>query len=302
MINNIRTDMRNIFLAVAMSAVLFFTSCVNNNDDVVAIRLDKTEIELVKGSEMQLTAVTVPASDVTDFEWYSSMPEYVSVSQTGLVKAEKIYYKNPTDTEGTPVSVFCKYQGGAAECKVTVLPLDVERIEITFTESSSEALIMNPGEVKEVQAVFYPADADLDLENLVWSTTAFEYAVVSKSETDPSKANITAIWPGSVSIKATYGKQSAMLNLIVRPVNATSVTIAGSEEVALNIGQTTQLSASYLPENATVELGWSSLDTTVATVDYETGVVTAVGEGVATIKVVAGLVEDTVTVKVSAAK
>ena len=294
--------MRNVFLAIAMSAVLFLSSCANRNDDVVALRLDQTELELVKGEVKQLTAVTVPVSDVTEFEWYSSMPEYVSVSQTGVVKAEKIYYKNPTDAEGSPVSVFCKYQGGAAECKVTVLPREVERIEITYAGSTSEALVMNPGDVQEVQAVFYPADADLDLENLVWSTTAFEYAVVSQNESDPSKANITAVWPGSVSIKAEYGKQSAMLNLIVRPVNATEVTIAGDEEIELKPGQTAQLSASYLPANATVELGWSSLDTAVATVDYETGLVTAVAEGVATIKVVAGLVEDTITVNVSAAE
>ena len=292
--------MKNIFLAVVMSAVFVLTSCKNGKDDVVALRLDQTDIELVKGSEMQLTAVTVPASDVKDFEWYSSMPEYVSVSPTGVVKAEKVYYKNETDSEGSPVSVFCKYQGGAAECKVTVLPLGVERLEITFAGSSSDALVMNPGEEKEVQAVFYPANADIDLENLVWSTTAFEYAVVAMNAADPSKATITALWPGSVSIKAEYGKQTAMLNLIVRPVNATEVTIAGPEEVEMKVGQTIQLSASYLPANATVELGWNSLDTNVATVDYETGVVTAVAEGEATIKVVAGLVEDTVTIKVSA--
>ena len=292
--------MRNIFLAVAATAMLILSSCTNNNDEVVAIRLDKNELSLVKGSEMQLTAVTVPASDVKDFVWYSSMPEYVSVSETGVVKAEKIYYKNETDTEGSAVSVFCKYQGGAAECKVTVLPLDVERIEITFAGSSSEALVMNPGDVQEVQAVFYPENADLDLENLVWSTTAFDYAVVAQDKNDPSKAKVTALWPGSASIKAEYGKASAMLNLIVRPVNATSVTIAGPEEVQLKVGQGMQLSASFLPANATVELGWNSLDTNVASVDYETGFVTALSEGVATIKVVAGLVEDTVTVRVSA--
>lgn len=292
--------MRNIFLAVAISAISILTSCANRNDDVVAIRLDKTEIELVKGTECQLTAVTVPASDVKDFEWYSSMPEYVTVSPTGVVKAEKIYYKNPTDTEGSPVSVFCKYQGGAAECKVSVLPLDVERIEITFDGSSSEALVMNPGDVKEVKAVFYPENADIDLDNLVWSTTAFEYALVAKDATDPSKAKVTAVWPGSASVKAEYGNKSALLNLIVRPVNATSVTIAGPEEVQLKVGQGIQLSASFLPANATVELGWNSLDTAVASVDYETGFVTALSEGVATIRVVAGLVEDSVTVRVSA--
>ena len=288
--------MRNIFILAAMSAVMAFVSCGNNADDVLALRLDETEIELVKGSEKQLTAVTVPASDVTAFEWYSSQPEYVSVSQTGVVKAEKIYYKNETDTEASAVTVYCKYKGGAAECKVTVLPLDVERIEIKLAGSSSDALVMNPSDVQELEAVFYPENADVDLEQLEWSTTAFEYAVVSKA--DGAKAKVTALWPGSASIKAVYGKKSAMMNLIVRPINATSVAISGPEVVEMKVGQAKEFAASYLPANATVELAWSSLYTDVATVDAESGVVTAVAEGTTVIKVVAGLVEDTVTVNV----
>ena len=291
--------MRNIFLSVAMAAVVMLTSCKNDAGEVIALRLDQTEIELVKGSEIQLHAVTVPASDVSEFEWYSSMPEYVSVSPAGVVKAEKIYYKNSTDAEATPVSIYCRYKAGAAECKVNVLPLNVESIEIKLADGSSEALVLNPGEEKMLQVVFHPADADVELDKLQWSTTAFEYAVVAKDKTDGSKAKVTAVWPGSASIKAEYGQKSAMLNLIVRPINATSVTIAGPEEVQLKVGQAVQMSASFLPANATVDLVWNSLDTTVASVDSETGVVTALAEGTAEIKVVAGLVEDIVTVKVS---
>ncbi len=291
--------MKNIFVFLAMSAVLILFSCGNGTGEVLALRLDQTEIELVKGSEVQLNAVTVPASDATEFEWFSSMPEYVSVSPSGLVKAEKIYYKNETDTDATPVSVFCRYKGGAAECKVTVLPLDVERIEIKVVGLDSDALVLNPKETRELQAVFYPENADVDPEQFKWSTTAFEYAVVAQDKTDGSKAFVTAVWPGSASVKAEYGKQSAMVNLIVRPINATSVTIAGPETIELKVGQSKQLTASFLPVDATVELVWNSLDTTVASVDSETGVVTAIAEGTAEIKVVAGLVEDSVTVKVS---
>lgn len=291
--------MRNIFPLVAMAAVLILSSCARGTGDVVALRLDKTEVELVKGSEIQLKAVTVPASDMTEFEWFSSMPEYVSVSSSGLVKAEKIYYKTATDTEASPVSVYCKFQGGAAECKVTVLPLDVESIEIRLLDSASDALVMNPAEERTLQAVFHPADADVDLDQIVWSTTAFEYAVVAQDQADKSKAKVTALWPGSASVKAEYGQISAMINLIVRPVNATSVAISGPEEIELKVGQAKQLSATFLPADATVELVWNSLDTNVAAVASDTGVVTALAEGTAVIKVVAGLVEDTVTVKVT---
>ena len=134
--------------------------------------------------------------------------------------------------------------------------------------------------------MFYPENADVDPEQFKWSTTAFEYAVVAQDKTDGSKAFVTAVWPGSASVKAEYGKQSAMVNLIVRPINATSVTIAGPETIELKVGQSKQLTASFLPIDATVELVWNSLDTTVASVDSETGVVTAIAEGTAEIKVV----------------
>ena len=61
-------NMRNILLSVAITAVLVFSSCGNDSNEIVALRLDKTEVELVKGSEIQLKAVTVPAADVSEFE------------------------------------------------------------------------------------------------------------------------------------------------------------------------------------------------------------------------------------------
>lgn len=210
-------NMRNILLSVAITAVLVFSSCGNDSNEIVALRLDKTEVELVKGSEIQLKAVTVPAADVSEFEWYSTAPEYVSVTADGVVKAEKLYYKNESDTETSPVSVFCKYQAGAAECKVTVLPLDAESLEIKVLDYASDALIMSPGEEKTLQVVFYPADADVDTNEIQWATTAFEYAVVAADPEDGAKAKVTALEPGSASIKAVYGKHTAIIHLIVRP-------------------------------------------------------------------------------------
>ena len=193
--------MRNIFLAVAATAMLILSSCTNNNDEVVAIRLDKTELSLVKGSEMQLTAVTVPASDVKDFVWYSSMPEYVSVSETGLVKAEKLYYKSPTDTDVTPVSIYCKYTGGAAECKVAVTPLAVK--SISFDGLEGDRIEMSVGEDKTLMIKFEPENADVDYSKLEWETDAFEFVSVQFEQGNPY-AVIKAVKSGSAEITAKY--------------------------------------------------------------------------------------------------
>ena len=290
--------MRNRFLLVATLAVLAFTACKTEDDAVIALRLDESELELVKGTEKQLVATTVPMVDDVVLEWRSSMPEYVSVSETGVVKAEKIYYKNETDTEATPVSIYCVCEGGAAECKVTVLPLDVERMEIVVPDGASS--VMLPGEQQKVGLAFYPEDADVDADQIVWSTTAFEYAVVEEDKADNTQAYIKAIWPGSVSIKAVYGKKSATLNLVVKPIYVESVSVEGPEVIEMKVGDAKGLSASLIPENATVELVWSSTDTRIATVDADTGIVTAVSEGEVKINAVAGIVQDDVTIKVVA--
>lgn len=290
--------MRNRFLLVATLAVLAFTACKTEDDAVIALRLDESELELVKGTEKQLVATTVPVVDDVVLEWRSSMPEYVSVSETGVVKAEKIYYKNETDTEATPVSIYCVCEGGAAECKVTVLPLDVERMEIVVPDGASSVIL--PGEQQKVGLAFYPEDADVDADQIVWSTTAFEYAVVEEDKADNTQAYIKAIWPGSVSIKAVYGKKSATLNLVVKPIYVESVSVEGPEVIEMKVGDAKGLSASLIPENATVELVWSSTDTRIATVDADTGIVTAVSEGEVKINAVAGIVQDDVTIKVVA--
>ncbi len=82
------------------------------------------------------------------------------------------------------------------------------------------------------------------------------------------------------------------------PVAAESVTI-GSESIELQIGQSTQLTAAVLPENAThKDVTWTSGDEEVAIVD-EAGKVTALKVGTATITATVGALTDTCTVTVT---
>ena len=83
--------MKNFPIAMAILAAMVFTAC--NKNDVVIIRLDETDLELVKGETRQLKATVIPEDESASIEWFSTMPEYVSVSETGVVKAEKLYFK-----------------------------------------------------------------------------------------------------------------------------------------------------------------------------------------------------------------
>ncbi|HHX00902.1 MAG TPA: Ig-like domain-containing protein, partial [Acholeplasmataceae bacterium] len=64
-------------------------------------------------------------------------------------------------------------------------------------------------------------------------------------------------------------------------VNITGVVIEGNP-TQMEVGDTKQLTARVEPENALQEVVWSSKNEEIATVD-ETGLVTAVGEGLAEI-------------------
>ena len=192
--------MKKIFIAMAALAALVFTSC--DKKETVVIRLDETVLSLVKGSTKQLKATVIPADDNASFEWFSSMPEYVSVSETGLVKAEKLYYKSPTDTDVTPVSIYCKYNGGAAECKVAVTPLAVKSISFD-ARKEGDRIEMSVGEDKTLMIKFEPENADVDYSKLEWETNAFDYVSVQFEQGNPY-AVIKAVQSGSAEITAKY--------------------------------------------------------------------------------------------------
>lgn len=288
--------MKNISIALALMAVIAFASC--KREAGVIIRLDETDIEMIKGSEKQLKATIIPAVDAS-LEWFSTMPEYVSVSSTGVVKAEKIYYKNPTDTEASPVVIYCKYNGGAAECKVTVLPLEVEDIEIKVVDhNDGEVLRLDPLQTKELVVNYTPADADIDFSRLEWSTSDFFFVAVKPVE-GTANAVITANWAGSATISVRYSNLTHNIGVVVNPIPATSVEIADKDKNTVIEGYTLQLSGSFLPENATVEMAWSIVQgSKFATIDSETGLLTAVAPGEVTVKAAAGKVSDLITITV----
>ena len=246
-----------------------------------------------------MKATVVPADASASVEWFSSMPEYVSVSETGLVKAEKIYYKNETDTEATPVSIYCKYNGGAAECEVTVLPLDVKSVSLKVVDDDmNKSLRLDPQQTKMLIVEYEPADADIDYSKLEWSTSDFKYVSV-KPVSGTATAKITANWAGSADITVRYSNLEDVIGVIVTGIEATSVTIADKDRNTVVEGYTLQLGGSFLPENATVELVWNIVQgSEFAKINTETGLLTAIKPGTVKVKVAAGKVYDFIDITI----
>lgn len=276
-----------ILWAAAMLALISIVSCNNNEDQVQAVRLDKTKLEIVKGESVQLSAVVVPEQDA-EFEWFSENDQYVTVSPDGVVTAVGLKKAAEDSDEVVPVSVYVRYKNGADECKVTVLPLAAAKVEIV---AESEVINVNPGESITLKVKCYPENADLTA--VTWST---DYAAVAT--VDSATGKVTGVAPGFARIRASYSdKVYDEINVNVNAIAATSVEVVPSS-LDLSVGAKKGLTAVFTPSNATDKPVWTSENLEVATVDSETGVVTAVSLGTAKIKVQAGSVSATCEVNV----
>lgn len=267
------------FLIIAFAA-LISVSCNQNGPEVLAVRLDKTKVEIVKGETIQLNAAVVPDQDV-EITWYSADDKYVTVDENGLVTALALKTEGDEGSESVvPVSVYAKYKNGADECKVTVLPLAPTRVEIVY---DGQVLEIDPQESVALTASFFPEDADL--KDITWSTNAANTAKV-----DSKTGVVTGVTAGFAVIRASYNEKIFdEIDVQVQVVNPESVAVDPAE-LTLKVGVKKRINAVLTPANATGKLVWTSENTSVAMIDSETGTVTALAPGQTKIRVQVGKV------------
>ena len=214
--------------------------------------------------------VTVQPEDATNknVSWSSSDE---SVAHVEAVSFNQCYLV--PEGEGTATITATTEDGGyTATCEVTVerstgIWLDVEYVDLllgnqfTITATVMTADGTNPG--------------------LVWSSS--NESVVAITNVLENTATIQGNKTGTATITAATedGSYTDACTVTVR-VPATGITIA-TESLSLPIGDSFTLEASVQPSNATNQnIMWSSSNTHVATVSSD-GIVTATGDGTATI-------------------
>ena len=238
---------------------------VKNFVEVTDITLDKTELELKTGESETLTA-TVKPDDATDptVTW-SSSDEKIATVVDGVVTGVAAGSATITATAGDKT----------ATCAVTVSEAVVPVTEISLDK---EKLDMTEGDTETLTATVKPDNATV--KTVTWKSSDETIAKVVDGV-------VTAVKAGSVVITATAGDKSATCEVFVskKVIPVTKVTITPST-LNLATGETATLTVSVEPEGATYEVEWSSSDETVATI--VDGVVTAVGEGTATVTAVVG--------------
>ena len=179
--------------------------------------------------------------------------------------------------EPTEVDGYVKYEcSRCGDSYTDVLPVVV--VSVTGVELNKEILAIEIGETVTLKATVNPSNATN--KNVTWTSSDTSVATVENGV-------VTAIGEGSATITVTTedGGKTATCEVAVNKaeVSVTSVTLDKSAST-LEIGETVTLKATVNPSNATNKnVTWTSSDTSVATV--ENGVVTAIGEGSATITV-----------------
>ena len=146
----------------------------------------------------------------------------------------------------------------------------------------------------EQESVELPVGKDLKLSVLIEPENATPLDIEWKSSNEEVVAVselglISGISEGSATITATMGDFIATCEVSVyTPVIVAEQIVLNLDKAELNIGETVQLEATVLPEDTTDKtLEWKSSNEEVAIVD-ETGLVTAMSEGIATITVTCG--------------
>ena len=122
---------------------------------------------------------------------------------------------------------------------------------------------------------------------VTWSSLDDEIASVD------SNGTITAIGEGTTTITATCGTATANCVVTVNTPAPTDYVTLDKSSMTIAVGNTGTLTA-----NASGSVAWSSSDTSIATVD-QTGEVTGIAEGTATITATCGTASATCTITVS---
>lgn len=310
--------MKKKIMSMVIAAAAMALSLVGCGVDISSIGLP-SDVVIEKGETQQLEIeygtddkaeqekIAEAASKLT-IEWTSSDEEVVTVDATGLITAVGAGEADVT-ASAKDVNI-----SSTTHVKVVITPTGVEAPEtlelVTNGENSKNLNAkMTPEDATEVKLAYESSDdsvATVDENGLVTAVADGECTITTYVVADaPATAETSTQETAAVVTdeeKTTEGEDSeavatpdnldAAFSVVPEGLSATtkvtvttkveSITLDKTEGI-LNVGNTVTITATVAPEGATSpEVTWSSSDESVATVD-ETGKVTAVAAGNATI-------------------
>ncbi len=243
---------------------------------VETVTIDMSEATVEEGGTITLK-VSIQPEDATDqtITWTTSDAEVATV-EDGIVIANK---------EGT-ATITATAGGKSATCNVTV---NKKQIPVTLIVLNTTDHTMVEGDTYKLEASVFPENATD--KTISWKSS--DSSVVNVED-----GTVTAIKEGKATITATSGDKSAICVVTVKKkeIAVSSITL-NETSLTLDIGQSFELVATVLPEDATNKtVIWASDDPDVVSV--ANGMVTALKAGGATVFAAVGGISATCTVTV----
>ncbi|MGI5880625.1 MAG: Ig-like domain-containing protein, partial [Syntrophomonadaceae bacterium] len=239
--------------------------------DVSGVSLNASTLTLTEGGDTAALVATVTPADATNKNvTWSSSNNSVATVDNGVV--------TPVAAGSATITVTTADGGFTADCVVTVNAATVNVSGVSL--NASTLTLTEGGDIAVLTATVTPADATN--QNVTWSSSNNSVATVANGVVTPVAA-------GSATITVTTADGGFTADCVVT-VNAATVDVSG---VSLNTdtltltagGDTAVLTATVTPADATNQnVIWSSSNESVATVN-DSGVVTPVAAGTATITV-----------------
>ena len=235
---------------------------------VLTIHLQVYATQLWVGESHTCDATSAVMGLTSDISW-STNGVYISLSGSG-------FYRNVTITQyfsGT-VTVTCSW-------KYRLYSGDTWR---TQSKTWSFSCISNPVSITPTSMTLAVGESDYVGYSHTYSNSYTSYANAYFSSSNPSVATVSssgkviAKSPGTayINVYSKISSGSPYCTVTVRKIDPTSVSIPSS--LTAYVGESTTLTPTIYPSNATTTLSWYTSNSQVATVS-SSGVVTGVGEG-----------------------
>ena len=255
-----------LFSLVA-AAICILAACEQPQvKEPVQIRLNKELMSgLLVGDSQKLEVTVTPADAQVTFVWASDNESVAVVDDEG----------NVTGVAPGTAEVSVTADEAVAKCKVVVCALKPQGLSLAV-----ETLDMTVGQTHQLEALVAPEGSVA--EDIQWSSSKESVATVKDG-------TVTAVSEGKavITVSCNGGKLTAECEVTVskqadEPEKVLVSSITMLEALQLNVGASSVLSVSVLPENATDKTVTFSVEGDCVSVD-QTGRVVALEEGSAVV-------------------
>ena len=244
-------------------AKLAFTVVDGKSPDSIAAEQDVVRLEA--GDSWQAKVRVAPETAVQGVSWRSSSSRTASVDKNGLISAHR---------EGTAIIYAASTYDSEIFCPIRVVVYELETP--TSFALSIDKTVLKMDETARLTLKSAPEDASRLCDYQVSSDAV---SVSRDGVVTPKKLGQATITAVSRKDRKVYAEVTVT---VYDPLVPISVTLS-DELLYLDVGNTATLTGTVFPVTAPQTLTWTSSNTGVVRVD-ETGKVTAVGAGTATVR------------------